>query len=154
MPYRGSVEGSFVAAQEALLTSGDYIWPWDDVDPEWLEDDEYQPPSRPASLQELRAAKEDEEFWEEGTHTLLDLERVMGSDEEEEFAAVRPLTDDESIEVFGTSEPTMEDFERVYEPGPSGQLGELMGPKWSGRCLVIHSGGRPVEVYFWGWSGD
>lgn len=152
VPFKGSVHDSFVATQEQLLTTGDYIWPWDDMDPDYEDQDETFP--RPTSLAQLVEAKEVEEFWEEGTHTLLDLERVANADDADQFGAVCPLTSAELLQVFGTDRPTAEDFDRIYEPGPSGALGDLMGPKWSGRSLVIYRDDTPVEVYFWGWSGD
>ena len=55
-PYAGSVEATLIAVQEQVLVSGDYIWPWDDIDPEYLDEDEVVP--RPSSLAGLAAAKE------------------------------------------------------------------------------------------------
>jgi hypothetical protein len=149
--YAGSLEQTLAVAQQEILAGNDYIWPWEDYDPEYLDG---EPVPRPASLDELAAAKTAEVFWEEGTHTLLDVERICGVADEDDFAAIRPLSAKELVAVFGTEQPTPGDFERVYEPGPGGALGDLMGPKWSGRSLAIHDSGKPAEVFFWGWSGD
>jgi hypothetical protein len=140
----------------------DYIWPWDDLHRavpnteylEELEDDEILP--RPTSLADLAVAKRVDEFWEEGTHTILYVERVTRADGPDEVAAIRPLTATELAQVFGTERPTAADFDRIRAPGPSGPLEDLMGPRWSGRSLVIYADDResPVEVHFWGYSGD
>jgi hypothetical protein len=88
-PYAGSVEATLIAVQEQVLTSGDYIWPWDDIDPEDLGEDEGAP--RPSSLAELAAAKEIEEFWDEGTHAILDIDRVVAADDNQ-VGAIVPLS--------------------------------------------------------------
>ena len=154
-----SVQESLVALQADVLARNDYIWPWEfdseDLEElEELEDDEIIP--RPTSLADLAAAKRVEEFWEEGTHSILDVERVTRADGPDEFAAIRPLTAPELAQVFGTERPTAADFDPVRAPGPSGPLEDFMGPRWSGRSLVIYGDDResPVEVYFWGYSGD
>ena len=162
VPFLQSVEESLVALQEDVRSRNDYIWPWDDLGRavsiseylEELEEDEILP--RPTSLTDLAAAKRVEEFWEEGTHSILDVERVTRADGPDEFAAIRPLTAQELAQVFGTERPTAADFDPVHAPGPSGPLEDFMGPRWSGRSLVIYGDDResPVEVYFWGYSGD
>jgi hypothetical protein len=150
-PYAGSVEATLVAVQEQVLASGDYIWPWDDLDPEDLDEDELVP--RPSSLAGVAAAKEIEEFWGEGTHSILDIDRVIASDDGE-IGAVFPLSPAELSQVFGTQQPSAADFDRVYQPGPGGVLGDLLDERWTGRTLVIYKDGSPAEVYFWGFSGD
>jgi hypothetical protein len=152
MPFNGSVEQSFVDVQEQVLASGDYIWPWDDLDADY--EDEGATFPRPTSLAQLVEAKEADEFWDEGTHTLLDLDRVSNTEDADEFGAVRPLTSAELIQVFGTERPSAQDFDRVHQLGPAGPLGELAEPTWSGRSLVIYRDDSPAEVHFWGWSGD
>jgi hypothetical protein len=149
--YTESLERTLTALQQQILAEGNYIWPWDDSDPEYLDG---EPRSRPSSLAELAAAKTDEVFWEEGTHTILDVERVCADSDENDFAAIRALTSEELTAVFGTEHPTSTDLDRVYEPGPGGVLGDMMGQKWSGRGLVVYDAGKPSEVLFWGWSGD
>lgn len=149
-PYDGSLGRSLEVLQEQVLASGDYIWPWDDVDPD---DGDVLP--RPTTLAELATAKEAEEFWEEGTHTVLDMHQIADDPVDDPAeGVVRPLTSDEVLQVFGVAEPGPQDLDRVVEPGPGGPLGDLMDDRWTGRCVVASQGGRPVEVYFWGFSGD
>lgn len=150
VPYVGTIEETFVAAQEQVLASGDYIWPWGEVDPD-DEDDEVAP--RPSSLTALKAAKEIEEFWDEGTHTILDVDRITAAGADE-FGAIRPLTAAELTQLFGTEQPSGADFDRVYQPDLAAPRAELMPTKWTGRSLVIYRDGAPDEVYFWGVSGD
>jgi len=147
-PYAGSVEATLIAVQEQVLTSGDYIWPCDDIDPEDLGEDEGAP--RPSSLAELAAAKEIEEFWDEGTHTILDIDRVVAADDNQ-VGAIVPLSSAELRQVFGTEQPSAADFDRRYTSGLVGplDLSDLLGERWSGRSLVIHKDGNPAEVFFW-----
>jgi hypothetical protein len=145
VPFVGSVEEAFDEVRKQVLVSGDYIWPWDDLEPDDEDDDESAP--RPSTLDALRAAKEIEEFWEEGTHSILDMERVGADDQ---FGVVRPLSATELSDVFGTQEPAAVDLERVGEE----RLLDLLGERWTGRSLVLHKDGKPDEVYFWGYSGD
>jgi hypothetical protein len=76
VPHAGSVEATLIAVQEHVLMSGDYIWPWD-IDPDYPGEDEDEAVPRPSSLARLAAAKETEEFRDEGTHTILDIDRVI-----------------------------------------------------------------------------
>ena len=154
-PYAGSVEATLIAVQEEVLISGEYIWRWDDIDPEDLDEDEGVP--RPSSLAELAAAKEIEEFWDEGTHTILDIDRVVAADDNDnQVGAIVPLSPAELHQVFGTEQPSAADFDRGYKSGLVGQLdlSNLLGERWSGRSLVIYKDGSPAEVFFWGFSGD
>ncbi|MEV0071927.1 MULTISPECIES: hypothetical protein [unclassified Amycolatopsis] len=146
-PYAGSVEATHLAVQELLLASGEFLWPWEDINPEYV--DEMVP--RPSSLADLEAAKDAEEFWDAGTHTILDTHEITEADG---VGTVRPLSSAELNGVFGTDRPSAADFEGVRRPGPSGPLADLMGDRWTGRSLVIYKNGAPDEVYFWGYSGD
>jgi hypothetical protein len=140
--HEGDLERTLRAMQEVVLASGDYLWPWEDFDEDYLADDEMV--ARPTTLADLDAAKEHEDFWEGGTHSILD---VTGE-------RVDPLSAEELRTVFGTERPSATDFERVHEPGPSGVLEDLMGDKWTARSLTIFAGDEASEVYIWGWSGD
>jgi hypothetical protein len=151
VPFAGSVEATFVTVQEQVLMSGDYIWPWEDIDPEYA--DEYEVVPRPSSLAELTAAKGNEEFWGEGTHAILDMHQVIAVSGDE-FGAICPLSPAELTQTFGTVRPSAADFDRVHQPGPLGSLADLCSERWTGRSLVIYKDGTPAEVYFWGISGD
>jgi hypothetical protein len=155
VPYAGSIEATLIAAQEQALASGEYIWPWESFDPEDFDEDLDSIP-RPSSLAELGVAKETEEFWEEGTHSILDIAGVIAADaaDDDWFSTISPLSAAELNQVFGTEQPGAGDFDRVYEPGPGGPLATLMGSRWTGRSMVIYKDGAPAEVFFWGFSGD
>ncbi|WP_326564968.1 hypothetical protein VSH64_24285 [Amycolatopsis rhabdoformis] len=145
-PYAGSVKATHKFVQAQLLSSGDYVWPWEDFDPEYV-----TPVPRPRSLPDLNAAKDSENFWDCGTHSILDTHEISESDG---VGTIRPLSTTELTTVFGTPQPSAADFDRVFQPGPSGPLADLMGERWTGRSLVLYHNGTPTEVFFWGFSGD
>lgn len=149
VPFRGTLDHSLADAQRATLKSGEYVWPWDDG-----ADGSALPVPRPTSWEALAQAKLDEEFWEEGTHSILDMNKVASQDDIDEFAAITPLSHDEQLEVFATVRPTVSDLERINAAGSEAVLAEYLGPKWSGRCVVLYAEDDPAEVLFWGWSGD
>lgn len=151
VPFKGSVEESLIAIQDQVLSNGEYpAWPWDTYDPR-LDEAPFVP--RPTSLQALTAAKQYEVFWTAGTHSILDVERIWAEGETEDVGTIRPLTSEELLEVFGSERPTAADFDRIcqlkYNP-----LEELPCRTWGGRSVVIYDGETPVEVFFWGFSGD
>jgi hypothetical protein len=169
--HAGSVEATLIALQEQILESGEYLWPWDLEyrNPSYLAFMERfrresgmpaMPPRegvpRPSSLAGLNAVKEEtEEFWDEGTHSILDIERVAtAEDDGNPFGTIHPLTPAELAEVFGTSQPSAADFDRVHQPGAGGRLLDLRVERWTGRSVVIYKDGVPAEVFFWGFSGD
>jgi len=141
---------TMVAAQEQVLASGDFLWPWDDLDP-----DDVVP--RPTTMAELNAAKNTETFWEAGTHSILDVDRVIGGDDDQ-IGAIRALDGDELNKWFGTIEPSLEDFQRIpmwtQEMNETGTLSDLTETRWTGRSLVLYRDNKPDEVVFWGFSGD
>lgn len=143
VPYSGSVEATFTAVQEQVLAGDEYIWPFD-------RPAEASVP-RPTSLAALKAAKEIDEFWDEGTHSILDVERV-DADADDPFATIRPLDAEELDELFGTRQPSAADFDRVYHD--TSLLDDVLEERWTGRSVVIYRDGRPDEVFFWGYSGD
>ncbi|MFG3013869.1 hypothetical protein ACGFZB_26250 [Streptomyces cinerochromogenes] len=82
--------------------------------------------------------------------------RVIKAGAYDDDHTVRPLSDEESIEIFGTAEPTQEDFEQAQERYDTGQPGseELWGmPRWSAWCRPLKDVDGAVIV-FWGRSGD
>jgi hypothetical protein len=93
--------------------SGEYIWPWDDIEPEDLDENEGVP--RPSSLTELAAAKEIEEFWEEGTHSILDIDRVVAADDNQ-VGAIVPLSPAELRQVFGTEQLATGPYQALIPP--------------------------------------
>jgi hypothetical protein len=123
---------------ERVLASGDFLWTDDEV-------------PRPTTVRQLRDLWEDEDYEhlaEEGTHSVLDIERlaVAVPDEPGVVVVMHPA---KVLEVFGTYEPTREQFDAAYKG-----RGLHDFPVWSGRLTTIYAGGRPAEIVVWGHSGD
>jgi hypothetical protein len=125
---------ALVGLREQVLREGDFLWA------DWLG-------PRPGTLAELDAIRQEDEFWEEGTHSVLDVDRVIGSDQPDGEGTVRPLLPQESIELFGTATPSREQF------AAAGVM-DVEVERWSGRCQAVYDGDRPVAIGFWGVSGD
>ena len=144
-PYRGSVEATLKALH-------------DDVFQELYGDgDEY------GSLDELYA---DEEFMGEGgTHSILDVQRIVETTEPSDYFTLRPLPTARLVHHFGTDRPTVEQYEdamaRAYEAMQTRPLwGEdttLLGEdrmRWTGVYVVLYTDSQPTHVGFFGSSGD
>lgn len=137
----GSVE--VTAIQEQLLANGAYLWPWEYVG----QADEVP---RPATLAALNAAKDEELFWDVGTHSILDTHQIRDSDRDD-FGTIRPLTELESRDLFGSTQPIATDLDRAQQ---AGRLEAALGDRWTGRYAVLYRDGAAAEIYFWGCSGD
>ena len=160
--FADSVEATLRRLQEQLLDNGDYLWPWEGGEGEpvpamyadYFEVEESEDIPRPSSLAELNTAKEVEEFWDEGTHTILDMDHIAAASDDG-VGGIRPLIPEELNQVFGSVRPSAADFDRVWrQDWWAGPLGDLLGERWTGRSLVIYEDDTPSEVYFWGFSGD
>ncbi|MCP3803348.1 hypothetical protein NLX83_29150 [Allokutzneria sp. A3M-2-11 16] len=131
--FHGDVSAALISLRHKVFAAGDYFWP-----------DSWGP--RPASLDELL---EDEGTQEAGTHSIIDVHRVIDPDQSDGYFTVRPLTPAETQKHFGTDEPTPEQFDHV---DASGELSVPHG--WSARCVPLFTEGGPTEIGFWGSSGD
>jgi hypothetical protein len=144
-----------------VLTTGDY---W------WAVRGEFKPASayaeRPTTMDELFA---DERVQESGTHSILDMDRVLGEGEranlgwlgigdpaeamramqqgdEPDLATIERVSAQEALACAGVEKLTRAHVEAIDE---------LAHHRWIGRCAVLHDdAGTPVELYFWGHSGD
>lgn len=130
--YQEDLRAAFTELQKTVLAEGDYYRGFDD-------ENTY------ATMDELNAAKDDDEFWEEGTHSILDMVEVADSDGE---ARVRVLGGDEVRAVFGTDRPSAADFARLVESG------DWHVDRWQGRVTTLYQDGAPTALAFWGISGD
>ena len=140
MPYQPDFGAALKALQVRVFEDGDYYWHG-----EWAPDRTTLPPT----VKELWS---DEWTQEAGTHSVLDVDRVVDVDDEDDFGTVRPLSDVEVPHYFGTVRPTEADFEGAYREGTADTS---VGERWTGRCTVLYSpAGHPVEIAFWGVSGD
>ncbi|MEU6587815.1 hypothetical protein ABZ923_01015 [Streptomyces sp. NPDC046881] len=108
------------------------------------------------SVDDLDDLWEEETLGGQGTHTVIDVWKVIEAGAYDDDHTVRPLSDEECIELFGTAEPTLGDFERAQERYAAGQPGseELWNmPRWSAWCRPLKDGKKAV-IAFWGRSGD
>ncbi|MEV7525080.1 hypothetical protein [Streptomyces sp. NPDC091371] len=118
------------------------------------------------SLEDLYA---DEEFMgTEGTHTILDIVRVVATDDPpnrsviDDYGTLRPLSPERVVHHFGTERPTVEQYEqllaaahdaRSHEEYERSLLGECQ-MRWTGCYVVLHSDGIPTHLGIFGFSGD
>src|SRR4051794_28802792 len=75
---------------------------------------------QPASLDALVKFKESQRFWEFGTASILDMDRLVEAGEEGEEdhdGAIRLLTNAEVRQYLGSDRPTAPDFESAID-GP------------------------------------
>jgi hypothetical protein len=136
VPYQADLNAALRSLQDRLFQNEDYYW---------YDDDE-----RPTSLAELRRLLSQTDLGETGTHSILDVDRVVDANDEDDFGTIRPLTHAERQRWFGTDTPSRADFDSLndnieFHADP---------PRWSGRCVVLHRDGKPDEIAFWGSSGD
>jgi hypothetical protein len=99
------------------------------------------------SMAELNEAKNTEAFWDEGTHSVLDMMTFSDPDGQDETATLRLLRDGEVRAMFGHDHPTEADFTRFI-------AGDWMVNRWEGRGTVLYRDGNPDGLAFWGISGD
>ncbi len=86
----------------------------------------------------------------EGTHSILDVFRVIAPDAADAFGTLHPLREEERLRYHGTTTPSRATFEAAYREGKlTGQ-----GIRWSGYSTVLYAEGRPTEIAIWGFSGD
>ncbi|RVU23993.1 hypothetical protein EOT10_17970 [Streptomyces antnestii] len=144
-PYKGSVEATLKTLHDEVFQElfGD--------------SDKYR------SLDELYA---DEEFMgEEGTHSILDVHRIVETTEPSDYFTVRPLPTARLAHHFGTDRPTVEHYEdamdRAYEALRTRPLRDkdttLLGEhqmRWTGVYVVLYTDSQPTHVGFFGSSGD
>jgi len=141
-PYQPDLNAALRTLRERVFAEGAYHWP-----PESDFTPEHMRRPRPRTLEELDAAFEDDwQVQEAGTHSILDMERVIGPDDLPEPGTVQPVSPDDARLLAGTEQLTRAHLDAVWE---------LADERWVGRCVVLHDDeGRPSEVCFWGYSGD
>jgi hypothetical protein len=133
--------------RERVFRDREYFW-WDD-----FEEDE----PRPATIEGIWAS---EHMKDSGTHSILDVSRVVATTEEpswdnwrEDFGTVRPLAEDRVLRHFGTERPTRAQFEALTGPGHAEFICEVQ-MRWTGLYVLLYEGDAPTEVGIWGFSGD
>ncbi|MFC9391640.1 hypothetical protein ACFTWS_00590 [Streptomyces sp. NPDC057027] len=150
-PYRGSAGASLEALQGEVFAQ------------KYGDGEEY------STIKELYA---DEEFMEEeGTHSILDIRRVVESTKlpressTEDYFTVRPLAPARVLIHFGTVRPTVQQYEdaiaqsyafmQAWRPGDrdTSLLGEHEMP-WTGFYVLLHTDDKITHIGFFGSSGD
>ncbi|MGW2303231.1 hypothetical protein [Streptomyces sp. NPDC001809] len=128
--------------------------------------EKYGSGARYRSLEDLY---EDGEFMgTEGTHTILDIDRVVAAERPPtraglaEYGTLRPLARNRVEHHFGTDRPSVEQYEQLaaaaheatsYEEHEQSLFGECqMG--WTGFYVVLYSGDRQTHLGIFGVSGD
>jgi hypothetical protein len=86
-----------------------------------------------------------EQCAEEGTHSILDIDRIS---EAPDFGAAAPMPGSMVTELYGTSKPSRADIETRH-----GAATEEMA-RWQAYYTLVYKDGQPVEIYFEGVSGD
>ena len=137
--FDGDIATTLTALQAEVFAAGDYLQCYDG---------QYDGvPRRPTSIEELW---QDEATQESGTHSILDVCRVIGSQDPDDYGTVRPLEPTDVKQLFGSETPTPEDFDRAVEERTLPDL----TPRWSACCMPLFVDGKPTEIAFWGHSGD
>ncbi|MFD7259378.1 hypothetical protein [Streptomyces sp. NPDC059874] len=139
--YEGGVEASLTALQARVFRE------------EFGEIDDYP---------DLASLWADHEFMgTQGTHTILDVVRVVRGPEEQE-GTVRPLAADRILHHFGTDRPTVAQFEELIARASRAMshqeytesLSSEGSLRWSGLYVLLYTGDEPTHVGFFGSSGD
>jgi len=135
VPYRADLQGALDDLRRAVFAEGDYYWPYE-------RHGEAKP--RPSTMEELFADEWIQECW---THSVLDVDRVVGPDDASEVGTVRPISGQEALYYTGKerlSRADTEDIDDIVQ----------MTVRFGARCAVLHDErGEPVEIYFSGMSG-
>jgi hypothetical protein len=146
VPYQRDLGAALDALRRQVFAEGDYLTP--DYYGEVFAD-----LPEPGSVDDLLQEQYWEFMGESGTHSVIDVHEVVPADfTGEEFGTVRPLSEAEYAELFGSVQPSRDDFtalsnsERLYD--------SVTGGRWTGRAAVLWADGAPAEIAFWGISGD
>lgn len=84
---------------------------------------------------------------ENGTHSILD---ILQTADTPDFAVAWPAAMEAVEDIFGSSQPSHEEIE-----DKQGELTERLElERWQAVYLTVYKGGKPVEIYFEGVSGD
>ncbi len=140
VPYQANLDVALEQLREATFAGGDYLWPYEFYRSLGVDIDDKP---RPSTMDELF---EDEMIQEGGTHSILDMYKVVGPGEEPDFGTVQPVSAEEARTAAGTD---------VLTRSHVTDIDALAEQRWFGRCAVLHDAdGRPSEIYFFGFSGD
>lgn len=132
-PYDPDFGAALRAAQEIELRSGSYNFGVQTIEELWRDDD-----------------------WlgfvgDEGTGTVLDLNRLIAADEPDAFGTLRPMPAGEFRELLGIfRRPAFADFVDGYADGKL----PMPAARGSARCAVLYRDEKPSEIVYWGLTAD
>jgi len=106
---------------------------------------QHPPKQSPESIKQLL-----EQCGTEGTHSILDIDRVSP---EPTFGAIAPLPRERVLEIFGTEYPTRDMVARWCDRVDSLDA-EPLYRRWEGIYIIVYRDAEPVEICFEGCSGD
>jgi hypothetical protein len=139
VPYQPDLDAALQSLREQVFADGDYWWAAKDE----LGTSAKEYDDRPTTLDDLWA---DESVQESGTHSILDIERVVPPDEAPDYGTIQLVTAAEAIASTGHETLTRQDLDAIRG---------LAARRWFGRGAILHDDeGKPVEIHFWGFSGD
>ncbi len=156
-PYEGTVEQSLRALHQKVF---------DEEFAHGRHPDYFGSPMQTyGSLEELWA---DEEFMGEcGTHTVIDVYRVIAADERlgphEHYNTIGPLPDERLEHHFATTQPTLRQYQEAIEhahqmvnthPRTEQILIDEAEDRWTACYVVLYTDGRPTHLGVFGSSGD
>lgn len=137
VPYQEDLGAALDTLRRQVFDRQDYYWVPED------EDEGDGATAWPSTFDQLWKG---ERVQEEGTHSILDMWRIVRPGEDPDYGTVQPVQPAEAQRVAGTDRLT-----RAHVP----DIDPLADRRWFGRCAVLHDAhGRPEEIYFWGFSGD
>ncbi|MFJ2636465.1 hypothetical protein ACIO6U_31560 [Streptomyces sp. NPDC087422] len=102
---------------------------------------------------------------EEGTHSILDIQRVVHTTgtpdpaKGEDYNTLRPLAPDRLAHYFGTDRPTVQQYEERITAAHRAHLSEesLLEEcrmRWTAIYVILHTDDQPTHVGIFGYSGD
>ncbi|MET7396842.1 hypothetical protein ABZS66_25500 [Dactylosporangium sp. NPDC005572] len=139
VPYQPDLQAALHELRQRVFETGDYWW----AVPYEFGKSAADFPDRPRTEAELWA---EEIVQESGTHSILDMSRVVAEGAAPDFGTVQLVTEVEAVERLGVAKLTRAHVDALQP---------LATQRWFGRCAVLHDAiGEPIEIYFWGFSGD
>ena len=82
---------------------------------------------------------------EEGTHSIIDIERTSDTPN---LSTAAPLPEETLLELFGTVKPN-----HAQVDAKKAVINELRS-RWHGTYIVVYKNDEPDELFFTGFSGD
>jgi hypothetical protein len=139
--YQDDHAAALAELRATVCAAGDFYWTTYEASP-----------PKPTTLDD--PVWQEEDVWEEGTHSILDIDEVAPPDSDGVLYGQTILVSAGHAQiVFGTERPTVADIERVGGPFEA-SMEQLLPARGIGRHLVVYTDDAPSHLLFWGFSGD